>query len=113
MTASPGYSSQRILAVCKNLGIQRVDIRTIDDENVRPYVYGSTIEWELIDLPPEFIKIKQALMEVLETHVKGLQKYGFLKRRKATAVTKSELLRVQKEAQAKHLFNFVAKKSPS
>ena len=105
MTASPGYISQHILAVCKNLGIQRVDIRTIDDEDVRPYVYGSTIEWELIDLPPEFIKIKQALMEVLETHVKGLQKYGFLKRRKAAAVTKSELLRVQKEAQARYLFN--------
>jgi Fanconi anemia group M protein len=105
MTASPGSNPKHILAVCKNLGIQRVDIRTMDDEDVRPYVYGSTIEWEEVDLPPEFIRVKQALMKAFEKYINGLQKSGFLRKRKPSAITKTELLRIQKEAQAKRLFN--------
>jgi Fanconi anemia group M protein len=105
MTASPGSNLEHILAVCRNLGIQKIDIRTIDDEDVRPYVYGSTIDWEKVDLPSEFIRIKQALMKAFEKYIAGLQKSGFLRKRKPSAVTKTELLRIQKEAQAKRLFN--------
>jgi Fanconi anemia group M protein len=53
MTASPGGIPEKVQEVCTNLGISRVENRTENDPDVRPYVFEREIEYISIELPPE------------------------------------------------------------
>jgi Fanconi anemia group M protein len=53
MTASPGGMQEKVQEVCMNLGISRIESRTENDPDVRPYVFERDIEFLSIDLPPD------------------------------------------------------------
>jgi Fanconi anemia group M protein len=55
MTASPGGIKEKVQEVCMNLGISRIENRTENDPDVRPYVFKRDIEVIGIDLPPELM----------------------------------------------------------
>ncbi len=55
MTASPGGIQEKVQEVCMNLGISRIENRTENDPDVRPYVFKRDIEVIGIDLPPELM----------------------------------------------------------
>ena len=53
MTASPGGIQEKVQEVCTNLGIARIENRTENDPDVRPYVFDREIEYISIELPPD------------------------------------------------------------
>ena len=73
LTASPGSDRQTIVKVCKNLGIEGVEIRTRESPDVKPYLQELEFEKIEVDFPPEFLEIKQLLNYIYERRVRELQ----------------------------------------
>ncbi len=73
LTASPGGDKKTITQVCKNLGIEAVEIRTRNSPDVKPYL--QELEFEKIDVefPAEFIEIKVLLEEIYNRKVSELK----------------------------------------
>jgi len=107
MTASPGSEPERIMEVCKNLGIEGVEIRTEYDDDVSPYVHDIAIQWEGVDMPEEIKTITKGLKEAFQDRVKELRKHGFLTANKM--VSTRDILEVGREIRKK----LQAGKSPS
>jgi Fanconi anemia group M protein len=99
MTASPGSDSKRILEVCQNLGIERVEIRSEFDPDVMPYVHEIKVRWIRVAVPAKFNDVIKLLKEVQQVYIKKLKKYGYFRGSKPVSMT--DLLKVQREIQAK------------
>jgi len=93
LTASPGAEPSRIEDVKRNLFIERVEIRSERDADVRPYVQPIDIEWRRLELPAAFIDIKQLLEGQLKELLLVLKKHAFLP--SIQGVGKRDLLRIQ------------------
>lgn len=93
LTASPGAEPSRIEEVKRNLFIERVEIRSERDADVRPYVQPIEIEWRRLELPAAFIDIKHLLEGQLRELLLVLKKHAFLP--STQGVGKRDLLRVQ------------------
>ncbi len=93
LTASPGGDRATITAVCENLGINLVEIRTRDSSDVKPYLQELEFERVDIDFPPEFEEIRQLLKAIYD------KKVNELKNRKVlfSYPTKTNLLLLQKK----------------
>lgn len=76
LSASPGDTTERILTVCENLGIEKVEVRTEDDPSVEPYTHATDVEWKTIELPEEIITIRDTLNEVITDRLSRLQEMG-------------------------------------
>ena len=94
LTASPGFSSEKIEEVKKNTGIEAVEIRTEQSQDVQPYVMEKKTEWIKVDLPERFLTIRKMLLEEYNKRITTLKKMGFLR---AVRVSKKELLSLQVE----------------
>ena len=53
MTASPGYDKEHVAEICQHLSITSVEIRTEDDEDVKPYVHEREMDSVYLELPEE------------------------------------------------------------
>ena len=95
LTASPGSEAHKIKEICKNLSIEEVELRTRDSEDVKPYLQELKFEKIIVDLPPEFIKIRDALLRLFNTYISELRNRKVL----WGPQTKSELIRLQKKLQ--------------
>jgi len=93
LTASPGGSYEKIQEICKNLGIEVIEIRTEKDVDVSPYIKEKQIEWANVELPESFKKIKTLLYDAYINKLKSFKKIGFLK--PVRLITKSDLLKLQ------------------
>jgi Fanconi anemia group M protein len=93
LTASPGSNKQRITKVCDNLGINAVEIRTRESEDVKPYLQELEFEKIDVDFPPQFEEIRQLLKDIL------LDKISKLKSRKVLFAppTKTNILECQRK----------------
>jgi len=78
MTASPGSDYQKILEVCRNLGIEGVEIRSQWDADVVNYVQDVKVRWIRVDVPAAYGRIIEHLRKALDGYVKVLRKHGFL-----------------------------------
>ena len=78
LTASPGATKEKIDAICKGLHLERVEIRTESDEDVKPYVHSVHTEWVEVDLPIEFIEVQVLLNEALKQRYAKLKEWGYL-----------------------------------
>ncbi len=63
LTASPGSEEEKIQDVCRNLSIKNIEIKNEKDVDVKPYVNEIEVDWVRVDLPKEFLDIKNALEE--------------------------------------------------
>ena len=93
MTASPGGIQEKVQEVCMNLGISRIENRTENDPDVRPYVFERDIEFISIDLPPHLkgtIRIIDALIEERLAILSSLH-FTVPKREKLTMKTLNEI----------------------
>jgi Fanconi anemia group M protein len=79
MTASPGSDADRILEICMNLGIEKVEIRSEEDEDVEPYVNTMTYEWITVELPEDMKVIRALLQEMYDDAIRTLQSMGYLR----------------------------------
>ena len=73
LTASPGYSKEKIKEVCDNLFIQKVKIKNEDDPDVKPYFNPIKIDWVQVELGEELERIQKSLNKALNIRLKGLK----------------------------------------
>ena len=92
LTASPGGTRDKINEIYENLGMEAVEIKTEQDEDVSPWVKEKEIEYVGVELPESFIKIKQLLNEVYESRIQTLRKMRHVGRRKPS---KKDLIALQ------------------
>ena len=94
ITASPGSTAAKILEVCRNLDMQRVEIRREYDPDVRPYVHDVRIHWLTVEVPPDMMRVLGFLKAAFKRQIKFLQDFGLL--RKGERHSMRELLEAQK-----------------
>jgi len=80
MTASPGSDIKRVLEVCRNLYIERVEFRSEYDPDVKPYVHPIEVEWKRVNLPGGYLKIRAIIRSMLDKRLKWLYSNGIIKR---------------------------------
>ena len=76
MSASPGGDEEEILVVCRNLGIDDVEVMTEDDADVAEHTYTTEVDWEHLDLPDEVLEIRDGLNEVISERLEQLKQLG-------------------------------------
>lgn len=94
LTASPGSSREKIEEICNNLNIQSIEIRTEDDEDVKPYMQEKKISFVKLQLPNEYKEIKDSIEGVYLENLEGLKSFGLTKPKKI--VNKKDLLLLRK-----------------
>jgi len=93
ITASPGSESRRIREVCGNLSIERAELRSKWDADVRPYVHEIKMSWIKVELQDNLKKIASNLEKVLKKKIDSLRSMRLVWK-KQISVTK--LLELQK-----------------
>jgi len=78
LTASPGSSEADVREICKNLHLEWVEARTIQSEDVRPYVGGIEVKWIIVDLPQIFYEVKRELEAFLREKLRSVRDHGYL-----------------------------------
>ncbi len=96
LTASPGGTHEKIQTICRNLGVQAVEIRTEKDEDVAPYMKEVNIEWVFVELPHNFREVQTLLKKFLEEKSKRLVEWHLLE---SNSVGKGRLIELQKKLQ--------------
>ena len=66
LTASPGSDINKVEEVCRNLNIERIDIRTDDDPDVAPYVHDTYIKKIEVNMPQDLLDIIKYLKQMLD-----------------------------------------------
>ncbi|HMF34218.1 MAG TPA: ERCC4 domain-containing protein, partial [Candidatus Lokiarchaeia archaeon] len=100
ITASPGGTKAKIEEVAHNLKVDRVEIRSDNSPDVRPYIHGIDVEYLKIDLPADFLRVSAILTEELKKCYSYLKKLGFLETEQVDKVTRKDLLAVRGKVQA-------------
>jgi len=77
LTASPGHETEQIKTVCRNLRLQRVEIRDHSSPDVKKYVVAIDSEVRYITLPSEIEVLRDILYELLKNYISPLQNYGY------------------------------------
>ncbi len=99
LTASPGTDLETITEVCQNLFIEDIEVRTEEDEDVKPYVMDVEVEWIKVQLSKPFLDIQKDLEDFLKDRLEKLKSYGVLHRTDVQYVNKKELLMLQARIQ--------------
>lgn len=96
-TASPGNDPKQVLEVCRNLGLERVEIRSEDDVDVRPYVHEIVTRWRVVGVPPGTRGVVRPLEKIKTGLIRELQRKGMLRRGPKVSVT--DLLKARERIQ--------------
>ncbi len=95
LTASPGSGEEEIQDICKNLYIQHIVVKTLNDEDVKPYVNEIKVEWKKVKLPEEFYTIKSHLQKFLSEQIIFFKKIGYARNMHANFIRRTDLLQLQ------------------
>lgn len=93
LTASPGSNTDKILEVCKNCFIEEIEVRTKDDEDVKPYIQEIEIEYVPIELPDSLKEVKKFFEKSMQSKLEKLKSFGMGGMQKS----KGDLLQMQKD----------------
>ncbi len=74
LTASPGSDKTKIKAICKNLFVEGVELRTRNSQDVKNYLQELKFEKILVNFPPEFEEIRYILKEIFDKYVEELRR---------------------------------------
>lgn len=96
LTASPGSDVEDIKDICKNLFIEKVEVRTEKDPDVRPYIQQIQMRWVKVDFPEEARTMLTCLQNCRKSKLQEAKQYGYCK---STDMRKGELLGLQAELQ--------------
>ena len=78
LTASPGSSEQDVNEICDNLHLEWVEARSIQSDDVRPYVGGIEVDWVTVQLPQIFYDVKRELESFLRDKLRTIRDHGYL-----------------------------------
>ncbi|MBU1135898.1 MAG: DEAD/DEAH box helicase family protein [Nanoarchaeota archaeon] len=73
LTASPGHEKEKIKKIFKNLGIEDIEIRTRESEDVKSYLQELKFNIIKLDFPPEFLEIKELLKQIYKRKIQELK----------------------------------------
>ena len=93
LTASPGSDLEKINEVIDNLGIEKIEMRTDEDEEVKPYVQSVNVEYIGLDFPNEFRIVHENLKLSLRKKLEEIKEHGYINN--TTDVGKRDILRLQ------------------
>lgn len=96
LTASPGSDMEKIKEICHNLKIEKVEVRTEKDPDVKPYIQKVKLNWVEVELSPKLKEIQAYLQNSRKSKLFEAQKYGYCNNSDAN---KTELLKLQGELQ--------------
>jgi len=82
----------KIGEICKNCGIEEVEIRTEEGRDVAPYVQQKDVTWINVELPEKFIRVKDILNSAYNKRLERLKKLGYLR---SIRLSKKMLLELQ------------------
>jgi ERCC4-related helicase len=102
LTASPGAEKNRVQEVCDNLSIEKIEYRTEEHNDVKPFVNPIDVKWEWFNLPEEYVYVISLLRSVLKEKLKWLIQRGIIKKNiewifKRDLIQVGELLRYNLE----------------
>jgi len=97
LTASPGGKDERIEEVVKNLGVQRIEARSREDDGVREYVQEVEVDYRWVDLPPESQRIQALLETASHATARKLQKMGYLRKKPIRSISVKDLIALRAE----------------
>ncbi len=98
LTASPGSDLEKVQEVCANLKIEKLEVRTEKDTDVKPYVQTVNKNWVKVDFPENFKKIQKLLQTSRKSKLIEVKKYGYCN---DINLNKTGLLVLQREFQKK------------
>jgi ERCC4-related helicase len=78
LTASPGSESDKVKQICKNLGVDEVEIRNRDSPDVKPYLQDREFQKIEVPFPKEFLEIKILLNNIYNSKVNQLRSRNLL-----------------------------------
>ncbi|MCS7134270.1 MAG: helicase-related protein [Candidatus Pacearchaeota archaeon] len=90
LTASPSHEASKIKEICKNLGIEAIEVRTRESPDVKPYLQKLSYEIIKVELPKELQKIRELLKKIYDKKIEELKNRRLLFE-KATKKTLLEL----------------------
>lgn len=99
LTASPGGEEEKISAVCENLFINEVMVKTEEDVDVKPYFKPVEIKWVMVELGKKQKEIKIHLDKVLKNRLKGLKNLRIIP--SISNVSKRDILKARGRVQEK------------
>lgn len=91
LTASPGHEASKIQEICKNLGIEAIEIRTRESPDVKPYLQKLTYVPIKVEFPQELNEIRSLLKSLYDKKIEELINRKLL----LTKATKKTLLELQ------------------
>jgi len=86
LTASPGHDVSRIYEVCRNLGIEDIEVRVDSDPDVRPYIQEIDVQYVRVEVSSGTRALIMLLERMYLDKVQKLQRLGVLRQGKATSV---------------------------
>ncbi|MCW1297556.1 MAG: helicase-related protein [Candidatus Rehaiarchaeum fermentans] len=86
LTASPASEREKILEICRNLFIHKIEVRTEDDPDVSPYVFQKEFIKIRVDLNPQILEISKKINELNSKYKEELINNNF------TYLSKSRLI---------------------
>ena len=98
LTASPGSDLEKVREICHNLQIERVEVRTSNDPDVKPYVQQVKFDWVNIKFPEKYKVVQKHLKDCRKSKIIEAKKFGYCDK---SDPTKTELLKLQGELQRK------------
>ncbi|MEK6811013.1 MAG: DEAD/DEAH box helicase [Nanoarchaeota archaeon] len=78
LTASPGSDKEKVTQICQNLDIEKLEIRTRDSIDVKPYLQERTFEKHEVPFPQEFIEPRVLLKRIYDSKIEQLRNRNLL-----------------------------------
>jgi len=73
LTASPGTDKEKIKQIAKNLGIETIELRTRESEDVKEYLQELDFKTIRIEFPNEFKKVSSIIRKISEKKIQELK----------------------------------------
>lgn len=78
LTASPGSDYDLVKQICEHLGIDAVEIRSRESEDVKPYIHELDFQKIEVPFPQEFIEIRVLLKRIYDSRADQLKRMNLL-----------------------------------
>jgi Fanconi anemia group M protein len=91
LTASPGSSADNVRQICQHLAIEKIEMRTRDSPDVKPYLQERENQKIEVPFPKEFVEIQVLLRRIFDSFVNQLKSRKLL----FGPVNKISLLKLQ------------------
>ncbi|MBN1175232.1 DEAD/DEAH box helicase [Candidatus Woesearchaeota archaeon] len=96
LTASPGADVDKIKEVSSNLFIERIEYRSIDSPDVKPFTNNVDVKWDEVVLSKPHQRIVDYLTNAYNKKLKKIKEFGLLQG-PVSSYSKTQLLKMQQE----------------